>query len=62
MESKDVGLLDTLLRPVIRRRLDAPYIPWLIQRQSEKPKLFVLPHGNAIHYSRSDLPAGRKFL
>jgi hypothetical protein len=34
MESKGVGLLDALLRPVIRWRLDVPYIARLIERPS----------------------------
>ena len=34
MEPGEVGLLDTLLCPVIGRRLDAPYVARLIERQS----------------------------
>ena len=52
MESKEVGLLDALLRPVFGWRLDAPYIARLIERQSQQPDLFVLSQGNTVHYPR----------
>jgi len=52
-----MGLLS---RPIFGRRLDAPYIARLIQRQSEQPKLLILSDQDTVYYPRSDaVLAGR---
>ena len=41
-----MGLLS---RPIFGRRLDAPYIARLIQRQSEQPKLLILSDQDTVY-------------
>ena len=44
------------------RRLDAPYITLLIERQPQQPELFVLSQGNTVHYPSSNVSAYGKAL
>jgi hypothetical protein len=62
MNLREMCLFGVLLRPVFRRRLDAPNIARLIERQSEEPKLFILSRRNAIHHARAGAPACWKSL
>jgi hypothetical protein len=55
-------VLNALGRPVIRRRLNAPYITRLIERQPQQPELFVLSQGNTVHYPSSNVSAYGKAL
>lgn len=59
---RQARLLSALLRPVFRRRLDAPYIARLIQHQSEKPKLLIRVDRDAVDYPRGDGGSARKTL
>jgi hypothetical protein len=51
-----------LSRPVFGRRLDAPDVAPLIQRQSKQPKLLILPNPDTVHYPRSDSGSSRETL
>jgi hypothetical protein len=62
IRSAATGSLDTLRRPVRRRRWDAPYIIRLLERQPQEPKFLVWPHRNTVYCPRSYVGAYGKAL